>query len=87
MTAKKKPKLDVTRHVGARVREIREARGMLQYDLANSLGISAKGLSHSELGRTTMTAERLYKIAMLLGVSPCEFFAGLPGVTKGQAND
>lgn len=75
--------VDVTAHVAARIRDAREKLAIRQGDLARRLGMTPAGLSKIELGQSDITAPRLYQIARLLKVPVSEFFAGLPGATKG----
>lgn len=54
--------------VGARLRAIREGRGLSQADLASSAGLTQSGLSRIEAGRRGMTVEELLLLGPALGV-------------------
>ncbi len=64
--------------VGARLRELREARGTSMRGLATRSGLSANALSMIERGRTSPSVSTLYKLADALGVPVTEFFAPAP---------
>ncbi len=61
-------------NVGARLRELREARGASMRALAARSGLSANALSMIERGRTSPSVSTLYKLADALGVPITEFF-------------
>jgi transcriptional regulator with XRE-family HTH domain len=69
------------RHVGARIRMQRMARGMSQTDLGNALGISFQQVQKYEKGYNRVSAGRLQHIANVLEVTPEFFFEG--GSTHG----
>lgn len=52
-----------------RIKEIREAKGQKQKDLANALGIAANTLSQYECGKREPDLETTKRIAEFLGVS------------------
>jgi len=60
--------------VGARLRELREARSISMRGLATKSGLSANALSMIERGKTSPSVSTLYKLADALGVSITEFF-------------
>ncbi len=62
-------------NVGARLRELREARSTSMRALAVKSGLSANALSMIERGRTSPSVSTLYKLADALGVPITEFFA------------
>ena len=62
-------------NVGARLKELREARGSSMRSLAAKSGLSANALSMIERGRTSPSVSTLYKLADALGVPITEFFA------------
>jgi transcriptional regulator with XRE-family HTH domain len=55
--------------VSARLRELREARGVSMRTLATRSGLSANALSMIERGKTSPSVSTLYKLAGALGVS------------------
>ena len=69
----------VSVNVGARLRELREARKTSMRGLATKSGLSANALSMIERGRTSPSVSTLYKLADALGVPITEFF-GPPSV-------
>jgi transcriptional regulator with XRE-family HTH domain len=54
--------------VVARLREIREERGISQYRLSKETGLSASGIRHMENGRVNPTLYFLLRICAFLGV-------------------
>lgn len=60
----------VAEHTGARIRDVRTARGMSLREFARALGISPATLSATENGRTGISVDRLESIAAALGVVP-----------------
>ncbi len=71
--------------VGARVRVLRESRRMSQTALGGAVGVSFQQIQKYERGVNRIAASTLFQIAMVLGVSPCDFFEGLEsaGCTAG----
>ncbi|WP_346839831.1 helix-turn-helix transcriptional regulator [Microbulbifer sp. SAOS-129_SWC] len=59
---------------GARMAELRRARGMSQEDLADLLGVSVETVSHIERGIHGPRFDLLEGIARTLGVEPRELF-------------
>ena len=68
----------VSVNVGARLREMREARGTSMRALAARSGLSANALSMIERGRTSPSVSTLYKLADALGIPVTDFFAPAP---------
>lgn len=52
-----------------KIRELREARGMSQRQLANEVGVSPGAVAQWELGATTPTTANLVALANVLGCS------------------
>ena len=48
------------------IRKIRESRGMLQYELANRMGVKQASVSAWESGKAMPSAENLIKLADIL---------------------
>ena len=48
------------------IKKIRESRGMLQYELANRMGVKQASVSAWESGRAMPSAENLLKLADIL---------------------
>jgi len=66
--------LELSRHVGRRIRELRERQGMESKDLAKRAGLAPSALSRMENGKKGIRSETLFRLARLLRVSPVEFF-------------
>ncbi len=66
------------RHVGSRIRMLRERRRMTQVQLGRNLGVSFQQLQKYEQGENWVSAGRLFEIAQFLGVEISFFFEGLP---------
>jgi transcriptional regulator with XRE-family HTH domain len=64
-------------HVGARLRDLRVARGLSQTDLGNKLDVSFQQVQKCEKGINRIGASRLLQCATALGVSVSYFFDGL----------
>lgn len=60
--------------VGNRIKQFREAKGWLQQDLADRLGVSQKWISDLERGATTPQVDTIAKVAHALSVEPYELF-------------
>ena len=64
-------------HVGARMRQRREALGISQGRLGRHLGLTFSQIQKYEKGANRIGAGRLYQIADFLGVPPRWFFEGM----------
>ena len=60
--------------LGARIKEIRKARGLTQEQLAEMVDIEQKHVSRIEWGKNYPTIDRLEKIAAALNVPLISFF-------------
>ena len=60
--------------LGARIREIRKARGLTQEQLAEKVDIEQKHVSRIEVGKNYPTIDRLEKMAVALDVPLASFF-------------
>jgi transcriptional regulator with XRE-family HTH domain len=60
--------------LGARVKELRKARGLSQDQLAEMIGIEPKHVSRIEVGKSYPTLDRLERIAIALDVPMKTFF-------------
>lgn len=71
-----------TRHIdeplGARLRLMREDRGMTQAELAQKLGISANQWGRHESGENRVPAARLWQFCKTMNVEVSEVYDGLP---------
>lgn len=67
-------------HVGARIAQLRIARGLTQSDLARMAGpLTFQQFQKYEKGANRVSASRLLQVAVALGVPVAYFFEGLPG--------
>lgn len=57
-----------TELLGARIRELRKARGIAQEQLAEALGVEQQYMSRIELGKSYPSLDRLMRIAEILRV-------------------
>ena len=63
---------DLAQGIGNRMATIRKKRGITQIQLARAIGISQKLVSSYEVGRITLSAEMLLRIAKALGTTADE---------------
>jgi transcriptional regulator with XRE-family HTH domain len=68
---------DIDKHVGAQIRKRRVTLGHTQQDLAKMLGVTYQQAHKYERGLNRVSAGRLYKVAMVLGVPIDYFYDGL----------
>ena len=54
--------------IGTNIRKVRELRGFSQENMAEELGMSTTGYGKIERNEVTVTVEKLFKIAEVLGV-------------------
>ncbi len=66
--------MNIKKDFGARIKELRNKKGITQYQLAEMVGIDPKHLSHIETGRSFPKADLIEKFALALGVDYIEFF-------------
>ena len=60
---------------GARIKEIREKRGLNQEQLAEMINMESRHLSRIETGKSFTTIENIEKIAAALSVTPSFLFS------------
>lgn len=70
-------KTELTQEVGARLRALREDRGIPREQLAIVLKMGAENVRHYEAGRTPLTLPMLPVIADLYGMTLAELVAAL----------
>lgn len=70
---------------GGTIRQLREARGMTQAELAEKIGVSAKAVSKWETAKGLPDISLLQPLAQALGVSVIELMNGEPVVNKNRA--
>lgn len=61
--------------MGAKIRQLREQRGMTQKQLADALGLSQVAICLWETGENVPTIQNLYRLADILGCEPGELLA------------
>lgn len=74
---------DVPEHLGARVSELRKARGLSLRALANAAGVSSSFLSQLENGHTNASVSSLRKVAAALHLSPAQLLDSSEAHTAG----
>ncbi len=70
-------------HVGRRMRQRREMRGMPQKELAKRLGISFQQIQKYESGANRISASKLWELCGVMDVDPGYFFEGLTNAAGG----
>lgn len=66
--------MDILKHVGTKIRELRLESAMSQEDLADGLGVATNTISRWETSTYKPSIEDLDKLSRLLKVSILEFF-------------
>lgn len=66
----------IDQHVGARLRYLRQSRGMNVEALAGLLSISVDSLNGLEDGRERISADMMRRLSRALRAAPSEFFEG-----------
>lgn len=69
-TSQRDAERDVALHIGRRVREVREQKGLTSYELARRAGIARPNISRIERGKHVTSVEILGRLGRALGVSP-----------------
>lgn len=72
-----------SRRVGRNLRRTRQAAGLSKAELADRAGVHWTVIVAYEGGQGVPILESFVKIAIALGVSPCELLPGLEWDTKG----
>lgn len=67
--------MDIKKQLGAKVKRLRQKRGMTQEQLAEKVGIAPRTLSGIEIGENFVTAATLEKLFEALNVSSSELFS------------
>ena len=60
--------MDIKKRFGARIKEIRECKGLNQEQLAELIGMESRHISRIETGKSFTTLENILKIANALNV-------------------
>ncbi len=69
----------VDTHVGRRMRQQRELRGLTQVELARQLGLSFQQIQKYESGANRISSSRMWQVCEVLDMTPGHFFEGLEG--------
>ncbi len=69
----------VDTHVGRRMRQQRELRGLTQVELARQLGLSFQQVQKYESGANRISASKMWQLCEVLDMTPGYFFEGLEG--------
>lgn len=73
----------IDQHVGARLRALRQARGLTPEDLSRDLSIPCSRIAALESGRQRISAELMRKLSRALQAEPAEFFEGFSVTGQG----
>ncbi|MDJ0638754.1 MAG: helix-turn-helix transcriptional regulator [Paracoccaceae bacterium] len=68
---------DTDLHIGRRLREFREAKGLSQEDTAEQSGFPLAKIQQFEAGEHRITASELWVFCRVFGMRPSDFFEGL----------
>lgn len=66
--------MGIKKDFGLRIKELRNKKGITQYQLAESAGIDPKHMSHIETGGSFPKADLIEKFAEVLNIDYTEFF-------------
>lgn len=66
--------MEIAKHVGIRIKQCRESRGLTQAQLAQALGKSVETISNFERGKVATSLHTLEQIALVLHVLVRDFF-------------
>lgn len=66
--------MNIKKDFGARIKELRNKKGITQYQLAEMIEIDPKHMSHIETGRSFPKADLIEKLACALEIDYTEFF-------------
>jgi transcriptional regulator with XRE-family HTH domain len=67
----------IDKHVGGRLRALREVRGISAEELVRACQISIDRLDRLESGRERIKVDDMRRLCDVLGVTPADFFRGL----------
>lgn len=91
MTSESRTPSPIDVSVGARIRGLRELRGLSQPDLATQLGVTYQQFRKYESGENRVSAGRLWEIAKILKTTIVYFYEGIDPVPargrRGLAED
>lgn len=69
----------VKEHVGRKISELREKKGLTQADVAEAIGTTVPNFQRIEYGTQNVTIETMTKIANAIGVKVAAFFGEIEG--------
>jgi len=78
---------DLLKHIGKRIRLIRQIRNMTMQKMANELNVTRKQIQNYEIGLTNIGVTRLWQIASLLNVNLSFFIEGLDENKEGISEE
>lgn len=67
--------MEIKKQLGAKIKRLRQKRGLTQEQLAERIDIATRTLSGIETGENFLTADTLEKIVKVLDVSCADLFA------------
>lgn len=67
----------IDKHVGSRLRFLREANGLSQATLAGKVGVTFQQIQKYEQGSNRISASKLWQFCEAFDVAPNDFFDGL----------
>jgi transcriptional regulator with XRE-family HTH domain len=73
-------------HLGARLRGLRELRGMSLTAIGREIGTTYQQVRKYESGQNRISASTLYRLASLLSVDIAYFYQGLPQTSAEAAS-
>ena len=68
---------EIDRHVGSKLREFRESKGLSVPQLAEKVGRDVNLVKENEDGSRRISADELWQLCALFDVKPSSFFQGL----------
>lgn len=77
---------EIDRHVGARLRMLRNQSGMSQAVLARKVGLTFQQIQKYETGVNRISASKLWQFCNVLEVVPNDFYIGLDNRLLNRAN-
>lgn len=79
--------MNIKKHLGKRLQEIRKCKKLTQEQVAEFVGIETSSISNIENGKYYPSAENLDKIMKILDTQPSEVFAFESSVCEENAID
>jgi len=67
-------KLNIKKQLGARIKKLRQDKGLSQEQFAEQIGIAPRTLCGIEIGKNFFTADTLEKIITSLDITPQDLF-------------